>query len=158
MPFLRILRDKRGIEHLCLLHPVGDGGRSRPRALYWFRTSQGAKGSGRLPLDETARREIEARFPDIAFDWEALWQAATTVAFPEPSGESASTAETERDETAAGREPNRTKGTGRPSRVAEPRDGENDRARPGRRTRARRRPRVARRVASMDTSPASEVS
>ncbi|MPZ21873.1 MAG: hypothetical protein GEV06_28970, partial [Luteitalea sp.] len=70
MPFLRILRDKRGIEHVSLLHAGRDGGTARPRVLYWFRTSPTAKVFGRSPLDETVRRELEARFPALTFDWQ----------------------------------------------------------------------------------------
>jgi hypothetical protein len=43
-------------------------GRSRSRILYWFRTPPGVR-VGRAALDPEAIRLIEARHPDLSFDW-----------------------------------------------------------------------------------------
>ena len=71
MPFLRVLRDKRGYETTYLMHWFRDGGRQRSKVLYVFRTPPGVK-VGRDPIDPDVIREIEAQHPDIEFDWRAL--------------------------------------------------------------------------------------
>ena len=71
MPFLRVLRDKRGYETTYLMHWFRDGGRQRSKILYVFRTPPGVK-VGRDPIDPDVIREIEAQHPDIEFDWRAL--------------------------------------------------------------------------------------
>lgn len=69
MPFLRLTRDRRGIENTFLLHADQVGG--RPRLLYWYRTAPGI-AVGRPPLDEEAIRTIEDNHPHIDFDWPAI--------------------------------------------------------------------------------------
>jgi hypothetical protein len=72
VPFVRFSRDKRGYEHFCLVHASSRRGRpSRSRVLYWYRTPPGVR-VGREPFDEGARRLLEAQYPDLTFDWEAL--------------------------------------------------------------------------------------
>lgn len=71
MPFLRVLRDKRGYETTYLMHWFRDGSRQRSKILYVFRTPPGVK-VGRDPIDSAIIREIEAQHPDIEFDWRAL--------------------------------------------------------------------------------------
>ncbi|MGH9346347.1 MAG: hypothetical protein ACRD26_03680 [Vicinamibacterales bacterium] len=71
MPFLRVLRDKRGYETTCLVHWFRDGSRQRSRILYVFRTPPGVR-VGREALDPAVVREIESQHPDIEFDWRAL--------------------------------------------------------------------------------------
>ena len=71
MPFLRVIRDRRGYETTYLLHWYREGSRQRSRILYVFRTPGGVR-VGRNPLDPEILREIEARHPDIAFDWNAV--------------------------------------------------------------------------------------
>jgi hypothetical protein len=71
VPFLRFSRDKRGYEHFYLVEPTTRRGKSRNRILYWFRTPPGVK-VGRLPFDDHVRRALEARYPDVAFDWQKL--------------------------------------------------------------------------------------
>jgi hypothetical protein len=71
VPFLRVLRDKRGYETTYLMHWFRDGHRQRSRVLYVFRSPGGVR-VGRSPLDRDALREIEARYPDIEFDWDAV--------------------------------------------------------------------------------------
>jgi hypothetical protein len=74
MLYVRVSRDKRGYEYFHLIEPiVGAGGRTRHRLLYWFRTPPDVK-VGRGPFDEATRREIEARHPELAFDWERYSQ------------------------------------------------------------------------------------
>jgi hypothetical protein len=71
VPFLRVLRDKRGYETTYLMHWFRDGNRQRSRILYVFRTPPGVK-VGRDAIDPGIIREIEAQHPDIEFDWRAL--------------------------------------------------------------------------------------
>lgn len=71
MPFLRVIRDKRGYETTYLMHWFRDGNRQRSRVLYAFRTPGGVR-VGRDPLEPAVLREIEARHPDIAFEWKAI--------------------------------------------------------------------------------------
>lgn len=68
MPFLRVIRDKRGYETTYLMHLYREGHRQRSRILYVFR-SPGSVRVGRGALDPDVLREIEAQYPDIAFDW-----------------------------------------------------------------------------------------
>lgn len=71
MPFLRVIRDKRGYETSYLMHWFRDGGRQQSRILYVFRTPGGVR-VGRPGLDQDVLREIEAEHPDIDFDWPAV--------------------------------------------------------------------------------------
>ncbi len=71
MPFLRVLRDKRGYETTYLVHWFRDGNRQRSKILYVFRTPPGVR-VGRDVLDPTIVRELEAQQPQIDFDWRAL--------------------------------------------------------------------------------------
>jgi hypothetical protein len=68
VPFLRVIRDKRGYETTYLLHWYREGGRQRSRILYVFRTPGGVR-VGRHPLEPDVLRQIERQHPDIAFDW-----------------------------------------------------------------------------------------
>jgi len=69
VPFLRLTRDRRGIEHTFLLHAASPG--ERPRVLYWYRTAPDVL-IGRAALDEEAIRTIEEQHPEIEFDWPAI--------------------------------------------------------------------------------------
>jgi hypothetical protein len=72
LPFVRISRDKRGYEHFYLVHTTAARrGKPRQRILYWFRTPPNVR-VGRTPFDESVMRAIEARNPDVTFDWEEL--------------------------------------------------------------------------------------
>jgi hypothetical protein len=71
VPFLRVIRDKRGYETTYLMHWYREGGRQRSRILYVFRTPGGVR-VGRDPLSPDVQRQLEARHPDIAFDWGAV--------------------------------------------------------------------------------------
>jgi hypothetical protein len=71
VPFLRVLRDKRGYETTYVVHWFRDGNRQRSRILYAFRTPPGVR-VGRDVLDPAVVREIEAQHPEIQFDWRAL--------------------------------------------------------------------------------------
>jgi hypothetical protein len=68
VPFLRVIRDKRGYETTYLMHWYREGGRQRSRILYVFRTPGGVR-VGRNPLEPDVIRQIEREHPDIAFDW-----------------------------------------------------------------------------------------
>lgn len=71
MPFLRVVRDKRGYETTYLMHWYREGPRQRSRILYMFRTPGGVR-VGRDPFDPHVRRELEAQYPDIAFEWDVV--------------------------------------------------------------------------------------
>ena len=71
MPFLRVIRDKRGYETTYLMHWYREGTRQRSRILYVFRSPGGVR-VGRESLEPEILRDIEANYPDIAFDWKAV--------------------------------------------------------------------------------------
>jgi hypothetical protein len=84
VPFLRVLRDKRGYETTYLMHWFRDGSRQRSRILYVFRTPPGVR-VGRDPIDPEIVRELEAQYPEIEFDWRALRENQQVVeTSPEP--------------------------------------------------------------------------
>ena len=68
MPFLRVIRDKRGYETTYLMHWYREGHRQRSKILYVFRTPGGVR-VGRHALEPEILRQIESANPDIAFDW-----------------------------------------------------------------------------------------
>jgi hypothetical protein len=83
VPFLRFSRDKRGYEHVYLVHAhIRRGKPSRPRVLYWYRTPPGIK-VGRRPFDEEVQRTLEAQNPGVIFDWKTI--IATPMPPPEPA-------------------------------------------------------------------------
>jgi hypothetical protein len=71
VPFLRVIRDKRGYETTYLMHWYREGAKQRSRILYVFRTPGGVR-VGRDALDPDVLREIEREYPDIDFDWRAV--------------------------------------------------------------------------------------
>lgn len=71
MPFLRVIRDKRGYETTYLMHWFRDGNRQRSRILYVFRTPGGVR-VGRDPLEPAVQRELEARHPEVPFEWKVI--------------------------------------------------------------------------------------
>ena len=71
MPFLRVIRDKRGYETTYLMHWFRDGNRQRSRILYVFRTPGGVR-VGRDPLEPAVQHELEARHPEIPFEWKVI--------------------------------------------------------------------------------------
>jgi hypothetical protein len=71
VPFLRVIRDKRGYETTYLMHWFRDGNRQRSRILYVFRTPGGVR-VGRDPLEPTVQRELELRHPEIPFEWKVI--------------------------------------------------------------------------------------
>lgn len=71
MPFLRVVRDKRGYETTYLMHWFRDGQRQRSKILYVSRSPGGVR-VGRQALDAEAVSEIEAAYPDVEFDWQAV--------------------------------------------------------------------------------------
>ena len=71
MPFLRVIRDKRGYETTYLIHWYREGTHRRSRILYVFRTPGGVR-VGREPFDPEVLRDIEAYHPAITFDWKAV--------------------------------------------------------------------------------------
>ena len=78
MPFLRVIRDKRGYETTYLMHWYWDGHRQQGKVLYAFRTPGGVH-VGREALEPDVQREIEARYPHIPFDWNAVFQSRQVV-------------------------------------------------------------------------------
>jgi hypothetical protein len=84
VPFLRVIRDKRGYETTYLMHWHRDGSRQRSRILYVFRTPGGVR-VGRESLEPDVLREIEHRHPEINFDWKTLFANQQLVeSSPEP--------------------------------------------------------------------------
>jgi len=71
VPFLRVIRDKRGYETTYLMHWFQDNGRQRSRILYAFRTPSGTR-VGRDALDPGLMRQLETTNPGIPFDWKAV--------------------------------------------------------------------------------------
>jgi hypothetical protein len=71
VPFLRVIRDKRGYETTYLMHWYRDGNRQRSRILYVFRSPGGVR-VGRDVLEADVQRELERTHPDIDFDWAAV--------------------------------------------------------------------------------------
>ena len=71
MPFLRVIRDKRGYETTYLMHWYREGTRQRSRILYMFRSPGGVR-VGRESLEPEVLRDIEAHHPTITFDWKAV--------------------------------------------------------------------------------------
>jgi len=71
VPFLRVIRDKRGYETTYLMHWYREGGRQRSRILYVFRSPGGVR-VGRDPLEPDILRVLESQYPDIAFDWKSV--------------------------------------------------------------------------------------
>jgi len=72
VPFLRVIRDKRGYETTYLMHWIREGARQRSRILYVFR-SPGGMRVGREPLEPEVLRQIESQHPEIEFDWSAVF-------------------------------------------------------------------------------------
>ena len=84
MPFLRVIRDKRGYETTYLMHLYREGHRQRSRILYVFRSPGGVR-VGRGSLEPEILREIEAQYPDIAFDWKDVREHQQHIEMsPEP--------------------------------------------------------------------------
>ena len=83
MPFLRVIRDKRGYETTYLMHWFQDNGRQRSKILYAFRSPSGTR-VGRDALDPGLMRQLELQNPGIAFDWRAVLAERQVI---EPSPE-----------------------------------------------------------------------
>ena len=83
MPFLRVIRDKRGYETTYLMHWFQDNGRQRSRILYAFRSPSGTR-VGRDAIDPGLMRQLEIQNPAIAFDWKAVLAERQVI---EPSPE-----------------------------------------------------------------------
>lgn len=71
MPFLRVIRDKRGYETTYLMHWYREGNRQRSRILYVFRSPGGVR-VGRNALEPEVLRQLERQHPEIDFDWKAV--------------------------------------------------------------------------------------
>jgi hypothetical protein len=78
VPFLRVIRDKRGYETTFLMDWHREGERQRSHILYVFRTPGGTR-VGREALDAHRRQEIEARYPHIDFDWGVVLKTQQVV-------------------------------------------------------------------------------
>jgi hypothetical protein len=84
VPFLRVIRDKRGYETTYLMHWCREGSKQRSRILYVFRTPGGVR-VGREALESDVLKEIEAQHPDIEFDWNAVFHNQQVIeTAPEP--------------------------------------------------------------------------
>jgi hypothetical protein len=78
VPFLRVIRDKRGYETTYLMDWYREGTRQRSRILYVFRTPGGVR-VGRAPLEPDVLRHIEAQYPQIAFDWKSVFDTRQVI-------------------------------------------------------------------------------
>ena len=78
MPFLRVIRDKRGYETTYLMHLYRDGARQRSKILYVFRTPGGVR-VGRDPLEPEVLRQIESQYPDIQFNWAMVRESQQVI-------------------------------------------------------------------------------
>ena len=78
MPFLRVIRDKRGYEITYLMHVYREGPRQQTRILYAFRTPGGVR-VGRDALEPDVLKQIEAQYPDIDFDWSVVFQTRQVI-------------------------------------------------------------------------------
>ncbi len=78
MPFLRVIRDKRGYETTYLMHLYRDGLRQRSKILYMFRTPGGVR-VGRDPLEPDVLRQIESQYPDIQFNWATVRESQQVI-------------------------------------------------------------------------------
>jgi hypothetical protein len=84
VPFLRVVRDKRGYETSYLMHWYREGTRQRSRVLYVFRTPSGVR-VGRDGFTPDVMRQIEAEHPDVPFDWRAITAEQQVIeSGPEP--------------------------------------------------------------------------
>ena len=84
MPFLRVIRDKRGYETTYLMHWHREGTRQRSRILYVFRTPGGVR-VGRESFAPEVLRQLETQHPDITFDWKSVFANQQIVeSTPEP--------------------------------------------------------------------------
>jgi hypothetical protein len=78
VPFLRVIRDKRGYETTYLMHLYRDGPRQRSKILYVFRTPGGVR-VGRDPLEPEVLRQIESQYPDIQFNWATVRETQQVI-------------------------------------------------------------------------------
>ena len=85
MPYLRFSRDGRGYENTYVLHTVQEGGKVRPRMLYWSRTPPNV-GVVRPPLDEDAIRALEENNPDLVFEWDKILAARAAAKADQSQG------------------------------------------------------------------------
>jgi hypothetical protein len=81
VPFLRVVRDKRGYETTYLMHWFREGSRQYSRILYMFRTPGGVR-VGRMALEPQVLRQIEVDYPDIEFDWGGVLEHRQVVEPP----------------------------------------------------------------------------
>jgi hypothetical protein len=84
VPFLRVIRDRRGYETTYLMHLYREGQRQRSRILYLFRSPGGVR-VGRGALEPDVLRLIEAQNPGITFDWKEVRDGQQYIEMaPEP--------------------------------------------------------------------------
>ena len=78
MPFLRVIRDKRGYETTYLMDWYHESGRQRSRVLYAFRGPGGVR-VGRLPLDPATMHTLEICYPAVRFDWKTIFSERQVI-------------------------------------------------------------------------------
>jgi hypothetical protein len=101
VPFLRVIRDKRGYETTYLMHWHREGTRQRSRILYVFRTPGGVR-VGRESFAPEVLRQIETEHPDITFDWKSVFANQQIVdSTSEPRRPRKRRPETEQPETSS---------------------------------------------------------
>jgi hypothetical protein len=78
VPFLRVIRDKRGYETTYLMDWYHESGRQRSRVLYAFRGPGGVR-VGRLPLEPATMHELEVCYPAVTFDWRTIFSERQVI-------------------------------------------------------------------------------
>jgi len=78
VPFVRVLKDKRGYEMTYLMHWFREALPPRSSILYAFRSPGGARVCLHA-LEPDRQREIEATYPDIDFEWGVLVKTQQVV-------------------------------------------------------------------------------
>ena len=78
MPFLRVIRDKRGYETTYLMDWYHESGRQRSRVLYAFRGPGGVR-VGRLPLEPATMHALEVCYPAVRFDWKTIFSERQVI-------------------------------------------------------------------------------
>jgi len=78
VPFLRVIRDKRGYETTYLMDWYQESGRQRSRVLYAFRGPGGVR-VGRLPLEPATMHALEVCYPAVRFDWKTIFSERQVI-------------------------------------------------------------------------------
>ena len=104
VPFVRFSRDKRGYEHIYLVHASDRRGKPAGRASSTGFARRPASRSVVSRSTRSVRRALEAQNPDVAFDWKAHRRDARSRR-PTPSAGASAAASSARSKRARRRTP-----------------------------------------------------